>query len=141
MTPYHLAPRRTRPIFEYSPEGTPVEVVLRRFPVTRWTAWAATGAIYHLWTHEKLGWWVRSDALIGPMGMPTWRPIVAPLVLPVADGEPLTLTFSDWPPRPADHATHPFWHEAGPIVRLVANVQKGWPGDPPIGTLLLGPDQ
>ena len=67
MTPYHLAPRRTRPIFEYSPEGAPVEVVLRRFPVTRWTAWAATGGIYHLWTHETLGWWVRSDALTGPM--------------------------------------------------------------------------
>jgi hypothetical protein len=125
--------RRTR----YSPAGLTVATFLRKFPPVRWTLRAETGAIYHLWQHERLGWWARSEILRGADDLVRWRPIVSPLVLPLLDEEWLTLTFVEWPQDERLIATHPFLHVAGPIARLRAHVLDGWPGDPPVAHFLV----
>lgn len=117
----------------------PLGMLLRRFPVARWTVWAESGLVYRLWQHEKLGWWARSDPSIHAGGIPSWRPVVTPILLAVADGEPLTFTFCDWPPPPTDLATHQFWYDAGPIKRVAGNLRSGWPEDPPVAMLLGAP--
>ena len=107
-----------------------------RFPITRWVVKNERAETFFLWQHEKLGWWVMSGALVDPGESLRWRPIVAPLILAVSDGESLTLTFVDWP---ASHLEdHDWWHDAGPIVRLRVNPRTGWPGDPPVAQLIAG---
>lgn len=104
------------------------------YPITRWVVRNERAATFYLWQHEKLGWWVISNALAQP-GVPLrWRPIVAPLMLMVSEGERLTLTFVDWPASELHH--HDWWYDAGQIVRLRMNPSKGWPGDPPVAALL-----
>lgn len=143
-TELHLGPRRwarVDPIVAESRE--PVDTVLRRHPIIRWTAWAANGLVYRLWQHEKLGWWVRTDRAYGNLGIANWRPVVTPMLLAIADGEPLTLTFCDWPTSPhglahlTDLWEHEFWYDAGPIKKLVGNVRVGWPEDPPVAQLMV----
>ena len=107
---------------------------IRALPITRWVAKTARGEAFHLWQHEKLGWWVWSDALVKPGEPQRWRPIVAPLVMAVSEGEALTLTFTDWPTTGL--AEHDWWFEVGPVVRLGCNPRKGWPGDPPVAALM-----
>jgi hypothetical protein len=113
----------------------PRAAFMRALPITRWVARTERDEAYYFWQHEKLGWWVWSDALAKPGQSQRWRPIVPPLVLAVSEGEPLTLTFVDWPATGL--AEHDWWHEVGPVARLACNVTRGWPSsDPPVAALL-----
>lgn len=131
-----VAARGQRQSTRNSPVGLTVAAFLRKFPAVRWTARAAAGPTYHLWQHERLGWWARSDTLRGTDPALRWHPIVAPLVLPLLDGDWLTLTLVEWPLDQRRLASHPFFHVAGPIDRLRANMVDGWPGDPPVAHFL-----
>lgn len=110
--------------------------LLRAIPIMRWVARTEAGETYFLWQHERLGWWAWSDALAKPGALVRWRPIVAPLMLAISEGESLTLTFTDWPTTELER--HDWWHEVGKIARLGCNVRRGWPGDPPVAALAAG---